>query len=255
MSMSMNAEVLGYAYHTNRDISERFEVIRTDRACSLGQLSILQAATDCQRIIHNALTGRFAEKLTEYDVRKTANPDNEEMIGRQMGRLAEATGGEGMPLYLHARLPISFSPDWYVAGIGKLKYADGRPRLQRVLRGDNPANLADISDIYIQSTDWRSSDIGLQRRGIGSAILRTMLDHCPEDMPAVVYEFPQLERGIPDMVKRMGFRESGKSRATEFCGVTVEQVTYRGPLCGDIIEALEAKQPWLTDREPVTVQA
>ena len=129
-----------------------------------------------------------------------------------------------------------------MAGMGKAKYADGRPREERELASsaEERANLADISDIYVRPE--------LQRRGVGSALAREMLDHFPVDMDLVVYEYPLLNPLVVAKLREAGFSPS-KERAVEFCGETTIMAMYSGPAVGDEIERVEAARPWLRERE------
>jgi hypothetical protein len=252
-------EVIGYTYH-NPAISSAciaaLQVIETTAVVDAGKWKLERAAAAIQRIIHEAFVDRFSETLTREDVEKQANPRNKDMVEQQAGRLLfskleKNTGGT--PVYLSANTiadtgadPVSLS-----VGVGKVKYADGRPHWQRAFSRGNAANLADLGDVYVAPKLLGRS---FHRKGIGLAIARTMLDYCPEDMPTIVYEFPKLEGGLPARLEEKGFRAHG-SRAVQFCGIETEQVQYRGPLCGDLIEVLEAEQPWLTEREPITSPA
>ena len=248
------AELIGYEYDTGNSELSPFSVIRTDKVIELGGMSPHAAARVAQGIIQVSLADRFSETLDLEQISKTANPNDEQIVQRTMGSFfTSKTGTEGAPIYWSATVSdVASGYEQIVAGIGKLEYADGRPRWQRVISSENSANLADVGDVYVRPA--MQNGRSLQRKGIGSAILRTMLDECPVDMPTIIYEFPNLESGLPSKLEAEGFRANG-SRVINFCDVETAMVNYRGPLCGDLIELLEAKSPWLADRDPIVAPA
>jgi hypothetical protein len=256
--MSDNGETIGYRYHSpamEQGNLVSVEVVETSAMIEHSHVKSHRAAVVNQRVIRNALADRFSGTVSLQDIEKTANPDDGDAVQRTRHNLITAKlyqGLEGAPTYLTANgiIPTDMDPISIAIGIAKLKYADGRPRWQRMFGRGSAANLADMGDVYVDLSLVRRSG-GPKRRGVGTAMLRTMLDHCPADMPTIVYEFPKLEGGLPTKLEENGFRANG-SRIVEFCGVETEQVQYRGPLCGDLIEAIEAEQPWLTEREPIT---
>lgn len=205
-----------------------------------------------QDLIFRSLSEQFGNLRTPDEIRLTADPDDEGMVGAQQERLAEADGDESRPLYFQANFPVPVHMGagvaWYMAGMGKAKYADGRPgeERERPSTAAERANLADISDIYVRPD--------LQRRGFGSALEREMLGHFPADMDLAVYEYPLINPLVVSRIREAGFSPA-KERVVEFCGEKTLMVMYAGPACGDEIERLEAEKPWLSEREPITALA
>ena len=216
-------------------------------------------AADVQTIIKESLVAQLQD--TSFGVmRQVARSfGNLESVEAQRKRLVKSTGTPGRPLYVDARFSRSNlrKPDdfedidetvWMV-GVGKAKYADGRPRSKRLLSPGTlkSANLADVGDVYVLPRNL-PVNIKLQGQGIGSAILRSMLDHYPEDMPAVIYEYPAINPRLTPVIESLGFKAI-QERPGSFCGVETPQVLYAGPFCGDLVETLETRKPWLRERD------
>lgn len=239
----MSGTPRGYAYSNPDHWSGNFEVVRTGGITPVPRAQ----ARAYQGIIKESLAAQLQHLTAPEDVRQTADPDNEDMVEGQQRRIAEA-GGLWTPEYYQANFPVPRSAGratfWYMAAVAKAKFADGRSEDRRSQSPDPEAraNLADVGDVYVLP--------GLQRRGYGSALLRSMLDRYPEDMAAVVYEYPRLNPAVTPLLTALGFSEA-QSRQAPFSGTVTDQVMYAGPACGDVIEALEARYPWLTEREPI----
>jgi hypothetical protein len=83
-----------------------------------------------------------------------------------------------------------------------------------------------------------------------------MLDYYPVDMQTVVYEFPAINPGILPTLDRYKFEaDSKKRRLQPYAGELIMMDLFRGPYVGDLIEMIEARRPWLKERQPVSVLA
>jgi hypothetical protein len=113
-------------------------------------------------------------------------------------------------------------------------------------------NLADIGNIYTLPSHPLSG-VRLQRRGYGSAILHSMLDDYPNDIPVIFYEAPDLNTKIVPLAEKYDFIEEAARSNTLGC-VAITQVLYKGVAgmtVGDLRENLEKRRLWLTEREPI----
>jgi hypothetical protein len=251
------SELVGYAYHnpSAREFKD-FEVVPASRDGDL----IMPAGT-MYEVITQAIVTEYARTLSAERLAVVLATRREGEEGEALDalhrRLTGNSGETGKPLYLHAQVPSPIEDDFaarLLTGVGKADYADGRPRQQRSAdpEGEGAANLADIGDVYVLPTLSSLERSPLQGQGQGSAIVRSMLDHYPADMPAVIYEYPELNPRIVPLIESLGFKAVA-FRLDTFLGLETSQTRYEGPLCGDLIENLETRHPWLRDRESISV--
>lgn len=192
-----------------------------------------------QRIMNIAWVKQFQGTLSESDIAKTVDNMSPDMVKAQAERLS-APKTEGQPAYVQGVVfenPISqrgtdLRP--FVAGFGKSKTAG---------REAHPP-LADISDIYVLP-DY-------QRKGIGTAIYRSLLDGYQTDQQLVAYELSANPKTLQTL-KHLGYSSFKSWRVSQF-GKRLDQEYLRGPLVGDMIEELERRNPWLAEREPIPRQ-
>jgi GNAT superfamily N-acetyltransferase len=215
------------------------------------------AAARYQDVIFYSLAEQLEGLRTPRQVATTANPADPSMVEAQACRLAEADGSVGAPSYLQAMLPNAVAPKGsddpkYMAGFGKAKYADGRGRLARLLSLTQPpeeravasANLADIGEVYI----WPQ----FQGEGFGAAIVHSMLGGYSKDMVTAVSQYPSVNQRAVGLIQGMGFSAlKVEHRRKMFCGEETPRVIYGGPAVGDLKQELEARYPWLRERQPI----
>jgi hypothetical protein len=206
-----------------------------------------------QTTMQEAWTAQFEGMYTSEEISLTVNGHNSELIAAQMSRLKSGNFSEP-PTYTIARLAVPVAsnnePNWCVAGIGKGDRADNRSRARRLLGGtpSEKDQLADVSNIFVKPTSVELG-VSLQGRGIGSAVLRTLLDVYPEDMSTVVYDYPANPR-VVETLGRLGF-QAGKTWEVDLFGHKVAQTCFDGPSVGELIETIEQRRPWLKERQPV----
>lgn len=242
---------LGYSYHNPASptiILGDFDVLLTHPTAD----DLHQVAKDHQEIMRDTWVEQFAGKLTTRQIEKTVNPDNPELVEAQEARLLDANV-PGKPTYVHARInmPGVLTPIFCTAGIGKTKYADGRPRHEREASADPSAanNLADVGDIFVRPRWERLGGLPLQGHGLGPAMLHCMLDAYPDDMDTLFYDFAFNGRIVP-LVKRVGFRAVQAKRIKQF-GTRVTEIQFDGPPAGELRENIEGLYPWFTHRQPL----
>jgi hypothetical protein len=243
----------GYSY-PNPGAQERagFQVVPTD----LSKEDAGHLPGEYQSIILEAWAEQFSGLFTPEQIRQTADPHNPKLVANQKARIKN-TNPADRPTYVHALIllpkPVTQEEDhWIPVGIGKGKYADSRPRWQRIISSYTPPEdrLADISDVFVRPT-FLHGRVSMHGKGFGSAILRSLLDAYPDDMPTVVYDYEINERLQP-VLANLGFQAvEGSTRPVELFGTKVQQTRYDGPARGDLVERLEARRPWLRDRQPI----
>ena len=250
----MTESIRGYSY-VNPDEEQlgNFQVVPSDpRGEAYNHLP-----TTYQEVMNEAWTEQFGAKFTADQIAQTVDPANPSLVARQELRL-QSGNQPGGPTYVHAQvgmaeaLPVKPYQFYYVTGIGKGTYADSRPGWQRKLSAYVPEEnrLADVSNVFVRPAFLNpTSGILFQSNGYGSAILRSLLDSFPGDMPTVAYDY-EINTRLQPVLQALGFMAI-EERPVDLFGTKVQQTQYRGPLSGELAEALEAKRPWLRDRQPI----
>lgn len=200
-------------------------------------------AQEFQTVMLEAWTVQFEGQFTEEQIRETVNPDDKAKVDAQYGRLRLGGQGSEEPTYVHAWIEVP-----KISMNGTARYVVGVGKALRVKQRFLKPTLADVSNVFVRPTA-PEFNLRVQGRGVGSAILHSMLDHFPENMPTVVYDF-EFNNHAVEWLSRLGF-SADKSWPEEYFGQTVEQTKYDGPPTGEVVETLEAKKPWLKKRVAV----
>lgn len=248
----MTESIRGYSYiNPDEQPLGNFQVVLSDP-----QVSDHLPAT-YQAVMNEAWSEQFNTIFTAEQIAETVDPHNPSLVESQKLKLQNGNQA-GEPTYVHAQvgmteaMPIAPYQFWYVAGIGKGTYVDSRPGWQRKLSSDVPQEdkLADVSNVFVRPAFLNpTSGVLLQGKGYGSAILRSLLDSFPVDMPTVAYDY-EFNARLQPVLQGLGFM-AVEERSVELFGTQVQQKQYRGPLSGELVEALEGKRPWLRERQPI----
>ena len=250
----MSQEVFqGYRYH-NPDESDpglsTFEVvpsIPTD-----GDSASL--AREFQAVKFEAVQEPYR---TEYDPAEIAahiNPDNPKLVAAEEKRL-QAANRTDFPRYVHALIGESLG--WKVTGVGHADYVSSNDGswTRRLLAGllsrrAKATGPLDVTDILVRPA---LGDIELQRKGIGSAILFSLLDGLPDDTPIVAHAYP-INRIARPVLGSLSFKlveEYQYGQPENLFGRSFNRSLYNGLYRGDLRQLLIDQKPWLPYREPV----
>ncbi|MGC1176741.1 MAG: hypothetical protein WA843_01615 [Candidatus Saccharimonadales bacterium] len=249
--MKLN-EIEGYTYRNPEapdDVPTDWQVVPTE---SNGE-HLPAIAESFQEVMHDAWSIQFANTYDEASIAQEVDPTNPEKVEAQLQRIRKSGNGEDS-LYVHARFPVPSllgpGSTWYTPAIGKTVPVDARPRWERAVKrhGSEGDYLADVSNVFVRPSDVFQR--ATQQRGIGSSVLRSLLDAYPQDTPTVVYDYPDNTR-VVELLRRLRF-EAGKTWNVPLFGTVVSQTKYDGPLVGELIEVIESRRPWLAEREPLT---
>ncbi len=217
----------GHIY-TNPDIDSSIKVEQVSVFLGPGASARTTAiAENVQSVIHGAWVNQFAGRFSPDQIAETASPDNPELVRAQAAKLEDSGSDSSKPLFVLARAEKAQLMN--IFGIGKA--LEVHRRLWR-------PSLADVSNVFVMPN--------YQRRGTGSAILRSLLDRFPDDMETAVYDFPFNFR-VVNTLGRLGF-SAHKTWKEEYFGQEVDQAWFRGPLVGELKQTMETKRPWLKDR-------
>jgi ribosomal protein S18 acetylase RimI-like enzyme len=187
----------------------------------------------------NAQYGHFRAE----DIAQTANPRSRALVHSQVVKLMSAKSEHA--LYLEARLDMPDEPN-KVVGFSKVKFADGRSRLRRMVDTDeeDARNLADVSDTYVNPAQ--------QGHFVGTMLLHSGLDAFPDDIGTIVYEYPSENPRVRHTLEAYQFVPGKhRSRTVGKFGHQIEQVPFLGLSVGDLRQMIEAKAPFLADRTPI----
>jgi ribosomal protein S18 acetylase RimI-like enzyme len=162
------ATELGYRYTYPEDVDpERgtVSVMLTDTTHN----GLDEAALAYQGIMNAAFNAQYGHFRAE-DIAQTANPRSRALVHSQVVKLMSAKSEHA--LYLEARLDMPDEPN-KVVGFSKVKFADGRSRLRRMVDTDeeDARNLADVSDTYVNPAQ--------QGHFVGTMLLHSGLDAFP----------------------------------------------------------------------------
>jgi hypothetical protein len=245
------AEFQGYRY-LNPDESDpglsTFEVvpsIPTD-----GDFASL--AREFQAVKFEAVQEPYRTDYKPEEIAAYINPDNPKLVAAEEKRL-QAASRTDFPRYVHALIGESLG--WKVTGVGHAEYVPGkdgsRTRLAGLLpRRAKAASPIDVTDIYVRPA---LGDIELQRKGIGSAILFSLLDGLPDDTPIVAYAYPinRLARPVSDSLSFKLIEEYQYDQPKNLFGKSFNRSKYNGPYRGDLRQLLIDQHPWLPYRVQV----
>jgi hypothetical protein len=248
----MSQEVFqGYRYH-NPDESDpglsTFEVvpsIPTD-----GDFASL--AREFQAVKFEAVQEPYRTDYKPEEIAAHVNPDNPKLVAAEEQCL-QAASRTDFPRYVHALIGESLG--WKVTGVGHAEYVPGKDgswtRLAGLLsRRAEAAGPLDVTDIYVRPA---LGDIELQRKGIGSAILFSLLDGLPDDTPIVAHTYP-INRIAKPVLGSLSFKvveEYQYGQPRHLFGKSFNRNKYIGPHRGDLRQLLTDQHPWLPYRVPV----
>jgi hypothetical protein len=241
----------GYRYHIPNESDPElstFEVvpsIPTD-----GDFASLAIAS--QAVKFEALQGPYRTDYDPAEIAEHINPDDPKLVAEEAKRL-QAASRTDFPRYVHARIGESLG--WKVAGVGHADYVPGNDgswtRLTGLLsRRAEAARSLDVTDIVVRPA---LGDIELQRKGIGSAMLYSMLDGVPDDTPIVAHAY-SINRIARPVLGSLSFElvdEYQHDQPKNLFGRRFNRSLYNGLSRGDLRQLLIDQKPWLPYREPV----
>jgi ribosomal protein S18 acetylase RimI-like enzyme len=178
-----------------------------------------------QKIKRLALTEQMESKVSPEGVVFTANEEDQVLVAEQERNISSSS-------YVMAETAAAGAPHATIIGFGRS--SEGSNLGLEVPR-------VSIREVYVAPE--------YQNRGVGTAILRSLLDEKPRDAITVAFNSVELNPRAEGLLESLGFIASHSLSIYEDWFGNEEEVTaHTGPTVGSLIADLQQRNAWLSQR-------
>ncbi|GAC1499205.1 MAG: hypothetical protein NVS1B10_01710 [Candidatus Saccharimonadales bacterium] len=247
-----SAESRNYAYRYDYPEAKDFPVFEISNI--LSRQPVCQAAYTQQAVRHDSLMVQYQTEMTPTQIATIADPNNKRYIADEENSLKQA-GRYGWPVYLAAELPVNSSMGkskiGYVGGIGLAAFRQTPLKTPRksIFKPSRNRFYGDVGNIFVRP-NLMNMNVKLQGQGIGTAMLRSLLDFYPDDIQTGLIEYPDINQRILPLITNLGLTEV-KVNNPKIWPLIGREIVYLGPSVAELKATLEDKHPWLKNRKPV----